>query len=223
MDTAKEMADDIAKEGTVVIADRQTEGRGRNGRTWDSPPGGLYLSLILKPRILVFEAHKLIFLSGTAVAEALRRTTGRKMEIKWPNDIIHADKKVGGLLCETSSLGKTLRFAVLGIGINTNVPRFSTDLEGGATSLLQIAGKEVDNDQVAERIMQEISTRYENFPENFQELLAEWKNLTNTLGRDVLLEGEMFRAIDIDEEGFLLVVDKEGKEKRIVSGTVDYP
>lgn len=222
MDTAKKMAEVGAKEGTVVIADEQTRGRGRDGRTWESPLGGLYLSMILRPEILVFEAHKLLFLTGNAVAETIRKYNGERVEIKWPNDLCIANQKVGGLLCETSSLGKNLRYAVMGIGVNTNITRFPSILEGEAVSLHQISGMEIDNNHLAEQLMEEISERYEGFPRNFRTLLEEWKELCNTLGREVRLNGERVRAIDIDDEGFLIVLDEEGRERKIVSGRIEY-
>ncbi|MFQ5885186.1 MAG: biotin--[acetyl-CoA-carboxylase] ligase, partial [Thermoplasmata archaeon] len=190
MDTAKEMAEEGAAEGTVIIADQQTCGRGRNSRTWESPQGGLYLSLILRPNVQASEAHKLIILSGVAAARALEELTKKRMETKWPNDLIHSGRKIGGLLCETSSLGEEIKFAVLGIGINTNISHFPSEIESTATSLLKITGNEVGNDLVADGTLKEISARYEGFPHNFPELLEEWRRLSNTLGRDVLLDGE---------------------------------
>jgi len=223
MVTAREMAEKGAPEGTVIIADQQTHGRGRNGRTWESPQGGLYLSLILRPNIQASEAHKLIFLSGVAAAQALGELTKRRIEIKWPNDLIYTGRKIGGLLCEASSLGEEIKFAVLGIGINTNISHFPSEIEGTATSLLQITGNEVGNDLVADGILKEISARYEGFPHSFPELLEEWRALSNTLGRDILLDGEKVKAVDVDQEGFLIVVDKDGTRRRVVSGRIEYP
>lgn len=223
MDAAKELAEKEAEEGTVIIADHQTRGRGREGRTWESPEGGMYLSLVLRPEILVFDAHRLIFLSGNATAQAVSKFAEEKVEIKWPNDLVYGDKKIGGLLCETSSIGKNLKYAVLGIGVNTNISRFSLKMEATATSLLQETGNEVNNDRVAERILEEISTRYEEFPDNFPELVEEWRTLNNTLGRDIVLDGERLEAVDVDDEGFLIAVTKDGIQRRVVSGTIEYP
>ncbi|UCD91683.1 MAG: biotin--[acetyl-CoA-carboxylase] ligase [Methanobacteriota archaeon] len=222
MNTAKELAEKGAKEGTVIIADRQTHGRGRDDRSWESPEGGLYLSLILKPDIPANEAHQLIFLSGVAVAKTLSEITEEKMEIKWPNDIVHSYGKIAGVLCETSTVGEELRYAVLGMGINTNIPHFSYELEESAISLLQITKNEYKNRRIAQRILEEISERYEDFPSNFPQLVGEWRVLSNILGKEVLLDGEKVKAIDVDEQGFLIVEDREGSQRKILSGTIEY-
>ena len=172
MDTARKLAEEGCKEGTVVIAKEQNRGRGRGGRTWMSPRGGLYLSVILRPDIPADESHKLIFLAGNAAAKAVAHFIGEKIEIKWPNDLCHNDLKVGGILCEGSSMGKKLRFAILGMGINTDIRGLPLQLKEKATSILRITDKEVDNDKVAEVILHELSARYKGFPGSFPELLG---------------------------------------------------
>lgn len=222
MDTARKLAEEGCSEGTVVIAKEQTKGRGRGGRTWMSPRGGLYLSVILRPDIPADESHKLIFLAGNAAAEGLAHFTGEKIEIKWPNDLCHNELKVGGILCESSSMGKKLRFAILGMGINTDIRGLPPELKDKATSIVRITDKEVDNERVAEAILHELSARYKDFPGNFPELLDEWRELTTTLDRSVMLDGKMVRALDVDDDGFLLV-DDGGRQRRVVSGTLEYP
>jgi BirA family biotin operon repressor/biotin-[acetyl-CoA-carboxylase] ligase len=222
MDTARRMGEEGCEEGTVIVANEQAKGRGRDGRGWESPRGGLYLSVVLRPDIAADKSHQLVLLAGNAAAQAIARIVGENIEIKWPNDVCHNGLKVGGLLCEGSSMGEKLRFAILGMGINTNVQGFSPELGGQATSILRIKNQEVDNDIVATSILNELSTRYADFPNNFPELLEEWRGLTTTLGREIMLDGKLVRALDVDDEGFLLV-EEGGKQRRIVSGTVEYP
>lgn len=223
MDKANQMAMRGADEGAVIIASKQTKGRGRDGNVWESPEGGLYMSVLLRPALWASESHKLVYLAGNSAASALAGAIGKRIEIKWPNDLIYADQKVGGVLCEGYSVGRELEFGIVGIGINTNVTGFVPDLAAKATSVLQITGFELDNDKLAGSVLNEISRRYEDFPDNFRELLGEWRELTNTLGRNVIVDGVRGKAMDIDEEGYLLFVDEDGEETWIVSGTIEYP
>jgi BirA family biotin operon repressor/biotin-[acetyl-CoA-carboxylase] ligase len=222
MDTARKMAEEGCNEGTVVVAREQSKGRGRGGRTWRSPRGGLYLSVVLRPDIASDESHKLVYLAGNAAAVGLAHLTGERINLKWPNDLHHNELKVGGILCESSSMGKDLRFAILGIGINTDLRGLPAELKDKATSVLRITDRDVDNDKVTKVILNELSARYKNFPENFGELLDEWRELTTTFDRDVILDGKMVRALDVDDDGALLVNDG-GKQRRVVSGTLVYP
>ncbi len=222
MDTARKLAEGGCEEGAVVISKEQTRGRGRGGRKWMSPRGGLYLSVVLRPDIPADESHKLIFLAGNAAAIGLAHVTGENIEIKWPNDLCHNELKVGGILCESSSMGKELRFAILGMGINTDIRGLPPELEDKATSILRVTDREVDSDGVAEVVLNELSARYKDFPGNFSELLDEWRDLTTTLDRSVMLDGKMVTALDVDDDGFLLV-DDGGAQRRVVSGTLEYP
>ncbi len=223
MDKANQMAMRGAEEGSIVIASKQAKGRGRDGRVWESPRGGLYMSVILRPPMWASESHKLVYLAGNAAASALAGFIGKRIEIKWPNDLVYSEQKIGGVLCEGYSVGRELEFGIVGIGINTNVPGFVPDLAGKATSVLQITGFELDNDKLAGSILNEISRRYEDFPDNFRELLDEWKDLNATLGRSIVCDGVRGKAVDVDEDGYLLFVDEDGEEIWIASATIEYP
>lgn len=223
MDKANQMAMRGADEGAAVVAKNQTKGRGRDGSVWESPRGGLHMSILLRPAIWASESHKLVYLAGNAAASALAGTIGKRIEIKWPNDLVYAEQKIGGVLCEGYSVGRELEFAVVGIGINTNVAGFVPDISAKATSVLQITGFELDNDKLVASILREISRRYEDFPDNFRELLDEWRDLNTTLGRNIICDGVKGKAVDIDEEGYLLFVDENGEETWIVSATIEYP
>jgi BirA family biotin operon repressor/biotin-[acetyl-CoA-carboxylase] ligase len=222
MDTARALAEEGCPEETVVIAKEQTGGRGRDGRTWRSPRGGLYLSVVLRPDIPADESHKLVYLAGNATAVGLADLTGEKIDVKWPNDLHHNGLKMGGILCESSSMGRNLRFAILGMGINTDIRGLPPELKDRATSVLRITNREVDNDRITEVILNELAVRYQDFPGNFPDLRNEWRELTTTLDRSVVLDGRMVKALDIDDDGALLV-DDDGKQRRVISGTLGYP
>lgn len=133
------LAEQGASEGTVVFADTQSGGKGRLGRRWSSPPGvNLYCSVILRPKIMPYEAPQLTFLSAVAVARAIERSSGLNPQIKWPNDVLLEGKKVAGLLNEMSAETDGINFVILGIGVNLNMTavQFPTDLRHPATSLL---------------------------------------------------------------------------------------
>jgi len=144
-DLAKRLAREGSAEGTVVLAEEQTEGRGTKGRSWYSPRGqGLYASVILRPRRA--DLSLLPLAAGVACLEAIREATGLEAALEWPNDIVWKHRKLGGILCEGEFLGNTVSFAVLGIGLNVGQKRddFPAALRRTATSLRLALGREVD-------------------------------------------------------------------------------
>ncbi|MCS6927435.1 MAG: biotin--[acetyl-CoA-carboxylase] ligase, partial [Candidatus Binatia bacterium] len=139
---AARLARDGAPEGTVVIADMQTGGKGRLGRTWVSPPHvNLYLSVILRPPVSIAAAPSLNLLAGVAVAETIASVCGLRPSIKWPNDVLVNDKKVCGILAEMQVSASTLCAVILGIGVNINAPlsAFPEELRDKASSLLLVS------------------------------------------------------------------------------------
>jgi len=144
-DLAKEMARKGAAEGTVVVAEEQTEGRGTKGRSWHSPRGrGLYASVILRPRRP--DLSLLPLLAGVACREAVREAAGVEAALEWPNDIVCEGRKIGGILCEGEFLGNSVTFAVLGIGLNVGQKKedFPSALRSTAGSLYLASGRQVD-------------------------------------------------------------------------------
>jgi len=135
---AKDLAARGAPEGTLVISERQTKGRGRKGRSWFSPSqGGIYTSLILRPSISPSEAPKITLLSAVVVAETLRSLTGLSAIIKWPNDILINGKKIAGILTEMSTEMDAIDYIVVGLGLNVNTPDFPDDIREKATSIFR--------------------------------------------------------------------------------------
>ena len=223
------LAEDGAAEGTVVIADAQSAGKGRRGRAWSSPDGvNLYCSVVLRPPIMPHEAPQLTFLSAVAVARAIEATTVLKPEIKWPNDVLIAEKKVAGLLNEMSAETDGINFVILGIGVNLNmvVGQFPNDLRHPATSLLIESGLPVVRARFAAVMLNELDKLYTDFLTfGFAPVREEWQQRCNAGGRHVAVSDAgvdvvsgMFKGID--EDGALLLQTGKGGIERILSGDV---
>lgn len=157
-DVAKAKGKEGEPEGLVVVADRQSAGRGRMGRGWSSPQGGLYLSLLLRPGVGPDQVLRMTVLSCVPVAEAIEEVAGLRPRLKWPNDVLVRGRKVAGILAEGVSKGKRMEMVVLGIGINVNTP--ARELPPEATSLAAEAGDEVDPELLLERLLENLERFY---------------------------------------------------------------
>ena len=223
------LAEDGAIEGTVVIAESQTGGKGRRGRFWVSPGGAnLYCSIVLRPHIMPHEAPQLTFLSAVATARAIERTTKLTPEIKWPNDLLVSGKKVAGLLNEMSAETDGINFVILGIGVNLNMTsdQFPNDLRHPATSVLIESGVQVDRSRFTSTMLNELDKLYADFLEHgFGPVRKEWQQRCNANGRQVLVNdsgtectGGLF--IGIDSDGAMLLRSDDGAQHRIACGDV---
>ncbi|MDD5537356.1 MAG: biotin--[acetyl-CoA-carboxylase] ligase [Candidatus Omnitrophica bacterium] len=226
-DIAEELAREGAKEGTVVIAETQTRGRGRKGRSWVSPPeGGVYLSIILRPNLMPSRIVQIPLIAGVAVSRAVSRVTPLHPRLKWPNDIIINGKKAGGILTEMNSEVDGVNYVILGIGINVNTPGhiLAGPTQGIATSLADECGEQVSRVRLVQHLFSEFEALYAKFLiSGFDSLREEWKTLNNTIGSRVRISDEEEiegKAIDIDDEGFLLVRKENGNVRRIIGGDV---
>ena len=224
MDIAFTLGINGAKEGAVVCAEIQKKGRGRMGRVWDSPKSkGICISIILRPKLLPNETAKLTLLSAVAVSEAIRDIIGLLSYIKWPNDILINEKKVGGILTEMDAEMDIVKFAVIGIGINVNTNRSS--LPDKATSLKEEKGKPIPRVELLKEILRKIESLYLLLQkEGFSPIIERWRELSSTLGRRVkisyhkeYIEGE---AIDVDLDGGLLIRNDTGFIEKIMAGDV---
>jgi BirA family transcriptional regulator, biotin operon repressor / biotin---[acetyl-CoA-carboxylase] ligase len=226
-DLAFRLAQEGASHGEVVIAEQQTQGRGRRGRSWVSPAGlNLYCSVILRPELPPQRAPELTLLTAVAVAETLREAGGHAY-IKWPNDLLVEGRKIGGILTELSADPDVIQFVVIGVGVNLNArpSHFPPELTSVATSLAQVRGHEVPRALFTAALW----TRLEHWLDLHQErgfrpIGEAWRALSETLGQDVLVRTERRefrgRAEDIDEVGALLVRTPDGLE-RVVAGDVE--
>ncbi len=226
MDKAIEMARDKTAEGVLIIAEEQTKGKGRMGRTWLSPKHkGIYLSLILKPKITPQEAPVLTLITAVAVCEAIQQELGVDAQIKWPNDILLNNKKIGGILTELNAETDAVHSIVVGVGLNVNTDKKS--LPDLATSLKAQTGSKIDRLNLLRRILVCFEKKYLQFKkQEIKNTLDKWRQLSATLGQRVKLTvagnksqlvGE---AIDIDHNGSLLIRQDSGLTSRVVSGDI---
>ncbi len=226
-DVAKELALRGVNEGTVVVAETQTAGRGRFKREWASPEDGLWLSIVLKPNVQLSQVSKLTLLASVAVAKTFNRLYGLKSEIKWPNDVLINQKKVCGILTESQIMGKTLRFAILGIGINANfnIAVFPTHLKESATTLRKELGRKIEREILLCEILAETEFYYGLLRRGrFDIILDDWRKLASILGSHVEIDTNrrriQGRAIDVDDEGALIVRLEDNGLLRVVSGDI---
>ncbi|MGV8080615.1 MAG: biotin--[acetyl-CoA-carboxylase] ligase [Syntrophales bacterium] len=225
---ARELAAGGAPEGTLVVAEGQTGGRGRRERTWFSPPFlGIYASLVLRPSIPPGEAPRMALLAAVAVADALRSETGLPVTIKWPNDILTGGRKIAGILMELATDMGAVDYLVIGVGINVNVPAgtFPREIRTLATSVLIETGKECSRVRLLRRCLESFESCLDLYEaEGFAPLLLRWKFMSRMIGRPVVVHvpGRDLAGVvtDVDENGFLLLRDDGGCDHRIFSGDV---
>lgn len=224
---ASSLAEQVA-EGAVFLADTQEKGRGRLGRVWLSPPGGnIYMSIILRPQIETKDATLITIMAAVASANAMRKTTGLNISIKWPNDLMCHERKIGGILSELKTDQKGILFSVIGIGINVNTDTdsFPEDVREIATSVKKETGRLFSREEIVAEILNEINNWYMILKSMKREvLLAEWQRLTSTLGKEVIvvIGQETYKgfAETIDDEGMLILRLPSGEMRRIHSGDV---
>lgn len=224
---ARELALEGAPEGTLVVAEKQTAGRGRRGKVWESPLGtGIWMSLVLRPQIMPAEASVLTLLCGLATAEAIEAETGLSAGIKWPNDILINGKKAVGILTEMDCEMSEVHFVIPGIGINVNTASFPPEIAEIATSLYLECGKTVSRRRLVHKVLERLEEHYETFLRtgSFAAMLEDYRKHCITLGKEVHVLGrEPFfaEALDITPEGELLVRRADdGKEEVVFSGEV---
>jgi BirA family biotin operon repressor/biotin-[acetyl-CoA-carboxylase] ligase len=225
-DLAKELAEQGAAHGEVVVADRQTAGRGRRGRPWVSPPGrNLYLSAVLRPQLPPQRASELTLVASLAVCDACRQA-GVEAGIKWPNDVLFADRKLAGILTEMASDPDAVQWVVLGVGVNLNAqPQdFPADLRGSATSLAIERGQVVPRALFAAALLSVLERWLDRHAEEgFGPVRRAWRERSVTLGREVRVEvdGEAVEGVAEDlDEGGSLIVRSAGRLVRVLSGDV---
>lgn len=224
---AKLDADNGAPEGALVVADMQTAGRGRRGRTWSSPAGlNVYFTLILKPRYVPDKASMVTLVMALAVAEGIRETCGVEAGIKWPNDIVVNGKKVCGILTEMSVEKDFIHHVVIGVGINVGLQEFAPELADTATSLQAECGRKVPKAALVANIMKAFEKYYESFREK-----TDLSDLVDSYNKMLVNRGKTVRVLDhkgeysgvaegINELGELLVELPDGHVENVYAGEV---
>jgi BirA family transcriptional regulator, biotin operon repressor / biotin---[acetyl-CoA-carboxylase] ligase len=223
-DYAKKIANDM-EDGTVIISEEQTKGRGRMGRKWYSRKGdGIWLSIILKPDINPYECPFITLIAGASIIKSLDKL-GVKSSIKWPNDIIVNNKKMCGVLTELAAEIDKVNYVVLGIGMNVKTLNFDDDIENIATSLYK-EGYKLSRIDIVSEILMEFENLYTNYINNKdkKEVLDICKKYSAILNKNIYLlkNGEKTKAkcIDINEDGNLIVQFDDNSIKEIISGEV---
>jgi len=221
--STNEMAGSIARsshDGTVVLAETQSEGRGRLERMWHSPAGGVWMSLILKRRIPLDQVSRINMAVGVALSRAIMDLYGLKAGIKWPNDLLINDRKLCGILMEISVETNELEHAVIGIGINANVDLELYLPEWNATSIAKELGHKVSRVELVQRILEEIEKGLEDVTS--EELSEEWRRRSATLGRYVKIAsrtGDIYgEAVSLLDDGSLSIRLADGKVQRVLAG-----
>jgi BirA family biotin operon repressor/biotin-[acetyl-CoA-carboxylase] ligase len=228
---AYRMAQGGGEEGEVVIADRQLRGRGRLGRRWLSPPGvNLYVSIILRPPILLRNAPLITLMAAVATAKATKGISGIQPRIKWPNDLLINNKKVAGLLNEMKGKADKVEFVVLGIGINVNMTLEMIPEEMGstATSLREELGYDISRVEFLSALLREVEREYQVFLTGEPgRILRQWEEFSQIVGK--LIETRFFNEVirgrvkGIDSNGSLLFSTPDGSERRIIAGDISQP
>jgi BirA family biotin operon repressor/biotin-[acetyl-CoA-carboxylase] ligase len=215
-------------EGEVFIAECQTQGRGRVGRSWVSPPYlNLHLSVILHPTLPPIHAPQVTLMSAVALAETVQSFIPFSPEIKWPNDILANRKKLAGILTESACDGGKILFAVLGIGVNLNFPfeLMPEAIRERATSVMILNQKPVDRNVFTRRLIQNLDQCYGDLEERgFSYISQRWEGFFQLKGKGVKVEsiGQFIlgKAVGIDRDGALLVQEDGGALQRIIAGDV---
>ena len=224
---AMELAYAGEEEGAVILAETQTEGRGRAGRRWHSEQGtGIYVTIVLRPRLSPVQAPLLTMLAGLSLHSAILAQTGLNAELKWPNDILIDGKKLGGILTEMHAEPTQVRFVIVGIGLNVNQEKFPAELSSIATSLRKESGKAHSRLELLVRLLREFETDYNRFLREgpsyvvgrFAEVsqFADGKRVRVDTGRD-MYSG---RTAGLSADGLLLVKKDDGETVTVVAGDV---
>jgi len=224
---AKRLAGEGMPEGTLVIAENQTAGKGRRGRSWVSPPGaGIWMSLVLRPQIAPADASRLTLVAALATAAGIQDACGIETQIKWPNDLVVGGKKICGILTEMSTEQMRIDHVIVGIGINVNMTDFPEEISQTATSLYVETGKKWDRQVMISCIMRRMEEYYESFLKtaDLSDLKQEYESKLANMGRQVTVLDPMGQydglCRGITKTGELLVEQADGSVMEVMSGEV---
>ena len=216
-----------AEHGTVVVAELQTAGRGRKGRSWESPAGeNIYMSVLLRPDFVPDKAPMLTLVMAYSVAWVIQELGFPEVQIKWPNDLVLSGKKICGILTEMQLKGPEIDYVVVGVGINVNTPKFPSELEDKATSLFLESGRKFERESIAENIVDKFERAYRQFGDvqDLSFLQEAYNSMLVNVGKEVrvLEPGNEYTAYakGVNSRGELIVRTPDGEEKEIYAGEV---
>lgn len=219
---ARMLAREGAAHGTLVMAQRQTAGRGRRGRSWISPAGeGIFMSLIVRPQTDPSQVARLSLAAALATARAIDRETGLDVRIKWPNDIVAAGRKVCGMLLEMDASANGIESVVAGVGINVHQTQFDEEIAHTASSLDLLAGRRISRSLVVRAFLEEFERAAEMADD---EMMDAYRGYSATIGQRVQVIGVTGTftgtALDVTQSGTLLVKDDEGSVHEVMAADV---
>lgn len=223
---AKFFAEDDDSNGLVIVSEKQTNAKGRSGKPWESPLGGVWLSIILTPSITQNKIPIITLSTGLAVEKTFERLGIDNAEIKWPNDVLINGKKVCGVLTEAIAKFNTIERIIVGVGIdvNINVEDLPEELQDGTDSLKSIVGKEFDENEVIRIFLEEFEKIYKVIlDEDYEKVLKEWRKHSYSIGKNVEIKLPFSKSYDayvvgIDSEGILIVEKTDGTLEKVISG-----
>lgn len=228
-EVARDLALKGAPEGTIVIAEKQSAGRGRLGRPWVSPAGGIYFSVVLHPALPPTELVRVTLCTAVSVARAIRETAEVAVAIKWPNDILCRGRKLVGILTEMVAEADSVGFAVVGIGINANtaVTDYPAPSRLSLTTLASVLGRATDRTDLLVAVLEALDRDYARLKQGrFAEILDEWKQMCSTIGTNVrvsTVEGTFEGiATGVNADGSLVVTASSGEKRAFRSGEVEH-
>lgn len=222
MDYAKDLAKNETSDFSVVVAETQTMGRGRLNRSWASSKGGLWFTIVAKPKIPFVFAYKFNFAASVAIVETLKENFKINAKVKWPNDVYLHDKKIAGILSEMETTGGMISYINIGIGLNVN--NISTPKNVSCISLKEVLGHEISR----EKILYDFLTKFQKLlrEADVEHILDLWRKNTSTIGKNVQIEtfNDVFtgKALDIDETGALILELNNNTHKKIIYGDCFY-
>lgn len=212
--------------GAVVISEKQTKARGRSGKNWESPLGGVWLSIILNPNVNHSKIPLITLATGVAVENTLKRIGVKNAEIKWPNDILIHGKKVCGILTEAITSFNTIESVIIGVGIDANISieNFPEELRENMTTLNDEIGEKVDENLLIKLFLEEFEKISEQFiNEEYETILKEWRKNSYTIGKIVEVHEPFSKPYDgyvlgISRDGSLVVEKIDGSLEKVISG-----
>lgn len=227
---AHQLAQENADHGTIVIANEQTEGKGRMGRSYYSTnKKGIWMSIILRPPILPYQAPQFTLLTATVLADVIANHIGIRPQIKWPNDILMNGKKLAGILTEMQAEQDIIQYIVIGIGLNVNQNEvhMPNDIKHKATSLRMETNKSWDVLKISQEILRTFEERYTNYIDNgFHSIKNKWESYGYKIGETIsiktLQDNWQATFLGIAEDGALLTRTKQNQIEKIYSAEIDW-